>query len=128
MPSRSAKALEQAAHPMKTLAEWLARKPKGPAPKRPLPRVTPKRAKQNREYSVKRKAFLEKWPLCGLGAVRTATWSQDACGNRSCDVHHREGRLNGNYLDESTWIALCRNCHDAVHRHPKEARSLGLLV
>jgi len=28
---------------------------------------------------------------------------------------------------KSTWLAVCRNCHDWVHSHPKESRALGYL-
>ena len=31
------------------------------------------------------------------------------------------------YLVQSTWLAVCRNCHDWVHAHPKESRALGYL-
>ncbi len=103
---------------MKTLAEWLKRGDKPKKVRKPLPRVTPKRAKQNREYSVRRKAFLLAHPYC----------MAQCFGSRSCDVHHKAGRLGGNFLNESTWIAVCRSCHDYIHTHPKEARALGLLV
>ncbi len=132
---------------MKTLAEWLARKPKGPAPKRPLPRVTPKRAKQNREYSVKRKAFLLAHPYCQIALKRLGYSEEDAFeydGNipidwdngsgvvghnhipRAQEIHHSRGR--GKYfLDESTWLAASRTEHQWAHQHPKEARAIGVL-
>ncbi len=109
---------------MKTLAEWLVRGEKPKKVRKPLPRVTPKRAKQNREYSVRRKAFLGVNRICCAGPM--LGWNN--CSMRSDDVHHRAGRLGGNFLNESTWIAVCRSCHDYIHTHPKEARSLGLLV
>jgi len=54
------------------------------------------------------------------------------------DLHHRAGR-NGSSLNEEgevenniinmhTFMALCRPCHDRVHRNPKWAREMGYLV
>ncbi len=66
-------------------------------------------------YTKKRKVFLRLRTMCEL------------CGTRaSQDVHHRRGRYGSAFLDEKTWMALCRLCHDWIHQHPKEARELGL--
>ncbi len=113
---------------MQSLKDWLARKPKGSAPKRPLPRVTPKRAKQNREYSVRRKAFLETFMVCNAGIMfeHFKTPNKD-CTMLATDVHHMKGRLGGNFLDESTWLPVCRSCHNRIHAQGNIARALGLL-
>lgn len=31
------------------------------------------------------------------------------------------------YLVQSTWKAVCRNCHDWIHAHPTEARTMKWL-
>lgn len=31
------------------------------------------------------------------------------------------------YLDASTWMALCNDCHSILHLHPKESREKGHL-
>lgn len=31
------------------------------------------------------------------------------------------------YLVQSTWKAVCRNCHDWIHAHPEEARVMNWL-
>jgi hypothetical protein len=49
------------------------------------------------------------------------------CTGRSEDVHHKAGRTGTNYLDEETWLATCRRCHDWIHEHPNKAREKGLL-
>lgn len=51
----------------------------------------------------------------------------DGCTIKSCDVHHTCGRRGKNLLDESTWLPVCRHCHDFIHEHSKEARQMGLL-
>ncbi len=121
------------------LATWLKRKPAGPKPKRPLPRVTKKRAKQLREYSIRSKAFLIRHPYCqafmedrghkedevkmhggfapgGFGQVPFST-----------EVHHREGRIGEKLLDESTWMAVCNDVHMWIHANPSAARAKGWL-
>lgn len=45
---------------------------------------------------------------------------------KSTDVHHIAGR-GINYLNEDTWLATCRPCHDRIHREPIWAREKGYL-
>lgn len=125
---------------MKTLSEWLQRKPAGPKPRKPLKRTTkprptsPKRQRESREYSKKRKAFLASKRFCegkrfvGVCSENFVGQAIHSCFNRPQDVHHKAGRLGGNFLNESTWLPVCRTCHDWIHAHPKEARALGLLA
>jgi len=81
-------------------------------------RVSKKRASEQRVYAIKRVNFLFEHGSCEAGD----------CTARSRDVHHTKGRLNGNYLDETTWLAVCRACHDRIHRNPSWARKAGLLA
>jgi hypothetical protein len=46
---------------------------------------------------------------------------------KATEVHHRRGRIHGLLLDKRHWVALCKHCHDFVHRHPQAAREAGLL-
>lgn len=108
--------------------DWLARKPAGPKPRKPLKRtrvrpVSKRRRKDGAEYSAKREAFLREQFYCEA----CMPLQQRVLPNRSCDVHHKAGRTGTNYLDESTWAAVCRPCHEYLHAHPSEARKLGLL-
>jgi 4-alpha-glucanotransferase len=100
---------------MMPFAQWLERGTKKKT-RKPMRKVSKKRVQVNREYSVRRKAFLEAHPRC-----------QRCDSFRSQDVHHKKGRLGGNLLDQGTWVALCRSCHDWIHAHPKYSRSIGLL-
>jgi hypothetical protein len=45
-----------------------------------------------------------------------------------CDIHHSKGRTGKNYLDESTWIAVCRPCHQWIEENRREAERMGLIV
>lgn len=82
----------------------------------PLKKASKRYGKELRAYSVKRKAFLGLHLRC-----------QRCYTGWSSDVHHKAGR--GKHLnDESTWMAVCRSCHDWIHAHPKESRQLGYLL
>lgn len=81
-----------------------------------LNKVSKKRRVQWKTYSEKRIDFLADHPTC-----------QNCLRKKSVDIHHKEGRIGTAYLDEKTWAALCRFCHDWIHQHPREAREQGWL-
>lgn len=72
-------------------------------------KVSKKRKKENQEYSILRKKFLGKNPTCQLKL-------QD-CTYYSTDIHHKHsGKDRGKYLlDVSTWMGVCRSCHNKIH-------------
>jgi len=86
-----------------------------------IPRVSAKRAKKDAEYSKLRERYLIENPLCMVKV--------NGCGHGATDVHHTYAGANRDafYLIQSTWKAVCRNCHDWIHKFPKEARILGYL-
>lgn len=103
-----------------TLQDWLNRKPAGPKPRKRIPTVSAKRAVDNKVYRCRKAVFLKAHPIC--------QWPVGAgCGCSPVDLHHKAGR-GKNFLNESTWLALCRPCHNWVHRNPSKARELGLLA
>lgn len=68
------------------------------------------------EYTKKRLAFLALHPLCQARL--------QSCTQKATDVHHKAGR--GEYHNVmSTWLAVCRSCHDWIETHPTEAKELG---
>lgn len=83
----------------------------------PLRKVSSKRAQQLRHYGKIRAALLAKHFKCQV------------CGrNRSEDIHHMNGR-SGARLTDTTWLlAVCRPCHDWIHRNPGKAREARLLI
>ena len=121
------------------LADWLVR---GSKPKKvrkplrrtrllrgstPVKRVSKKRARENRIYTVKRKAFLEANQMCQLSGPLISAGVEPHCTFETTEVHHMCRRLGGNYLDERTWAATCATCHRYVETHAKLARTLGLI-
>jgi hypothetical protein len=59
--------------------------------------------------------FLREHPRCEL------------CPRKSKDVHHKMGR--GKWLlVTSTWMAVCRKCHDKIEANKKWAREMGYIL
>lgn len=85
--------------------------------KTPLRRVSKKRRVSSAVYFDKRRKFLRALDICQV------------CNKaNSQEVHHKRGRYGSAYLDEHTWLAVCRPCHRGIHENPSESRKLGLLA
>ena len=86
-----------------------------------IPQVSSKRKKQDAEYLKLRERFLTENPICQVSVA--------GCMNGSTDVHHKFAGSNREafYLVQSTWLAVCRNCHNHIHNNPADARVLGWL-
>jgi AMMECR1 domain-containing protein len=69
------------------------------------------------EYSKKRTAFLALHRTCEAKLV--------GCTGASTEVHHKAGR-GKNHNRMSTWLAVCRSCHEWITENSKEAIELGL--
>ena len=93
---------------------------------RPLSKAPHKVAKR-KLYEKNRREYLDEHPeceICGLKCRR--------------DLHHKAGRtgkslnehgeMEFNYTNKATFMAVCRICHEYLHRNPKEARERGWLV
>ncbi len=90
-----------------------------PLTRTPLRKVSSKRGRALREYTCKRRTFLETHTTCEIGR-------KGICTHRAGEVHHVHGR-GPNLNAVGTWLAVCRCCHDWVHTHPGQARQLGFL-
>lgn len=107
----------------------------------PLRRVSSKRSKELKLYSKARLVFLARHPFCEVwlrdrGFTQSqaieengwmAQWGSMANAPRSTEVHHTNGRTGPNFLDESTWLAVCEDSHRWIHAHAREAREKGYL-
>jgi hypothetical protein len=83
----------------------------------PLRKESEKRQIERVEYTEKRKAYLQVHPFCEF----------EGCTKLASEIHHR-ARRGANYLDVSTFFAICRNHHRFLHDNPAEAKEMGLLV
>lgn len=111
--------------------------------KKPIRRVSKKRAEDMKKYSALRKQFLAEFPLCYVW------WSENAkeCPNQAhyglwcemiraghvnnpcpaTEVHHK-ARRGKNYLNTDTWLAVSRKNHVRLHENPSWARERGYLL
>lgn len=48
------------------------------------------------------------------------------CHKKAVDIHHKAKR-GKHLLDTSTWMAVCRQCHDKIEEHKTWARKEGYL-
>jgi len=100
---------------------WSARKSKKHKPtlsNKPLRSRSPKRSKEETEYSKKAKAFKLLHPHCEIVVP-------GICTHQTHDVHHTQGREGTLLLDERYWKAGCRTCHQWVTVNTQEAIDLG---
>jgi hypothetical protein len=86
-----------------------------------IPQVSSKRKKKDQEYLKLRERYLNENPLCMVKV--------NGCSHMATDIHHTYAGSNREafYLVQSTWKAVCRNCHDWIHANPAEARTMNWL-
>lgn len=102
----------------KTCQGEICRRPRKKAIRKPVRKVSKKRAKDNREYDRLRKRFLEANPVCQANL--------QTCTVKATQVHHKKGRTGKDFLDTSTWLACCGTCHNVIELNPAMAKQLGL--
>jgi hypothetical protein len=100
---------------------WNKLKSGEPEFKSMMPKVSDKRAKKDAEYLKLRYKFLTENSMCKISVA--------GCSTKATDVHHTYAGANRDafYLVQSTWLPVCRNCHDFVHLNPEDARVMGWL-
>ena len=86
-----------------------------------IPQVSSKRKKKDAEYSKLRQRYLTENPLCMIKVK--------GCTHFATDVHHTFNGANRDafYLVQSTFLSVCRSCHNWIHNNPEQARILGYL-
>jgi 5-methylcytosine-specific restriction endonuclease McrA len=92
----------------------------------PLRRVSKKRAKENRQYSVLSDEYLLENPLCEAGIVLMVNGIESNCKRCASEIHHKAKR-GKNLNNVETWIPVCRPCHNWIENNKRIARELGLL-
>lgn len=136
---------------------WLDRKPKGRAPRRPIRKRTPARAKQERQYNARVKVWLKEHPVCEVWCHekgwRWASHSEQhgamyqrisapyylidfgslylltrSHARASTQCHHRNKRRGAMLLDERYWLAVCDENHKRIEENKSWARANGFLL
>lgn len=88
---------------------------------KPIKKVSDKQEEKNKEYKIIRDKFINENPICQANINNSKT----RCAKISTDCHHVSGRVGDLYLDINNFLALCRNCHSYIEKHPIEAKELG---
>lgn len=94
-----------------------------------IKKVGKKREGEARVYAKKRKAFLAAHPYCmaGVSGGLVPPTRDIKCVRPPTEIHHTK-KPKCKYLnDESTWLAVCRPCHNWIEDHKSNARAIGLL-
>ena len=116
-----------------------------PKPRKPLRKVSKKRAAVNRKRSVLVEKILRERPTCeaeskAAGFVFGTPYSDSvlkfirrlACNSTSTQVHEPRTRArfpgSDTILDESNCVAVCAECHRKIHDNPALSEACGLLV
>src|SRR4051812_40555365 len=84
----------------------------------PLRRVSKKRARELKAYSLLRAAFLKARPYCEVCEVIGLQ------PRLAREIHHM-ARRGPNLLNTETWLPVCREAHEWIHNNPGKARKLG---
>lgn len=80
-----------------------------------------KRAIQEKEYSTKRKIFLQNNPMCQAHI-------QGICVSLASECHHKRGRVGADLINETLFLALCHNCHEYIERERSWAIEMGFSI
>jgi hypothetical protein len=83
--------------------------------KKPIAKRSKKRAKEEAEYSKVRLAYLKIFPVCEVLN----------CGNKSTEIHHRQGRIGALLTDVNHFLAVCEPCHKYIEMHPAWSKEQG---
>ena len=81
-----------------------------------LKKKSSKQQKLDALYSVLRESFLKANPYCKARLL--------GCQINSTDIHHKCGR--GKFmLDSTTFLSVCRICHNQIEENPIMAKAMG---
>ena len=83
--------------------------------KKPIQKISKKREKESREYTIKRLKFL----------AQPENHRCPVTGERATEIHHKAGRTGSLYLDENNWLAVSRNGHRKIEENPEWAKENG---
>ncbi len=96
--------------------------------RKPIRRVSSKRAKQLKEYAKLRNEFLKANPICRVWLDENPEAELRPSSAIACDIHHMKSRVGKMLLDTRYWMAVSRTAHQRIHAFPKWAREKGYLL
>lgn len=72
--------------------------------KKPIKKVSTKRAAENQVYARLRKEYLEAYPVCEVVE----------CHWKATEIHHMAGRVGDLLTDVNNFLAVCDVCHQRI--------------
>ena len=82
-----------------------------------FPKPTKKTKNKKAAYNKAKLEYLNNNQTCEACFEKEAT-----------DIHHSAGRVGDLLTDPRYFFALCRDCHDHIHKNPKWAYEKGFLL
>lgn len=102
-----------------------------------IKRVSSKRAKALREYSILRKAYLALHPFCEATIklegvceeelIKSNGWLIGRQFPYAEEIHHKARRYGSRLNDTTKWLAVCRDMHIKIENNASWARANDLL-
>ena len=89
-----------------------------PKEKKPIPKFSKKREKENREYTIKRLQF--------LAQPENLRCFIEGCNNKADTIEHSAGRIGKNFLDVTTWRPCCNFHNLELERNPELSQKYQL--
>jgi len=93
--------------------------PKAKVQKMHIAKRSPKRAKQEREYTKLRNDYLAANPTC--------EGQLTGCTGVATELHHSIGRLGELLTNTKYFKSSCHNCNMRAETHPSEAMAKGFI-
>lgn len=87
---------------------------------KPLPLRSTTRTKEERVYALKRLIYLKEHPMCEAHLT--------GCLNNSSEIHHKRGKIGDDLIDETMFLAVCRECHNFIENNRTFAIEHGFSI
>jgi hypothetical protein len=95
------------------LFEFASKKKDNDAKRKPIRKLSPKRAKQTAKYLKVRLEVLSEKPYC------------EVCGCPATECHHKAGRMEDKVFEKSNLLSVCRSCHERIENNKDWALANG---
>lgn len=82
-----------------------------------IKKISQKREVENETYTPAAEKFRKENPWC---VIRSPECTKETQG-----VHHVEGKVGKDYVDESKWLPACNACNVYIESHSKWAKENG---
>ena len=85
---------------------------------KPIPPRSQKRTKEEKIYMAKRYIYLTEHPMCEAHI-------SGICLKHASEIHHKAGKIGDDLIDETNFLAVCRECHNYIENNRSWAMTMG---